>query len=443
MNTQKTIFAPATPLGGAIAVIRISGDKTRAVLSAVFTGKTDTPSHLAYGKIVNSAGETLDEAMAVFFKAPRSYTGEDMAELHIHASRAVFESVAELLSEYGLVPAEAGEFSRRAFLNGKMQLSQAEAVMDLISSAAQRSARSAVLQLEGVLSERIAHIENEITDALSEIDAAIDYPDEMEDSETDIRELTVRAERECAELITSGMRAHKLRDGFTVAIVGRPNTGKSSLLNALISENRAIVTDIAGTTRDVIEADAVFCGLPVHLFDTAGLHDTDDPVEQIGIQRAKSAMENADLLYITVDSSKPLTDADRELIKSTEHKSRIIVLCKTDICKTDICEGNFEELSGMSMIRVSAVTGEGVEELKRMTAQRICPDDESGIITNMRHINALTDAKSALADALFAGELDCMATDLQNALHALGSITGNSVDENVIDRIFERFCVGK
>ena len=302
----------------------------------------------------------------------------------------------------------------------------------------QAAARSAVLQLEGVLSERIAHIENEITDALSEIDAAIDYPDEMEDSETDIRELTARAERECAELITSGMRAHKLRDGFTVAIVGRPNTGKSSLLNALISENRAIVTDIAGTTRDVIEADAVFCGLPVHLFDTAGLHDTDDPVEQIGIQRAKSAMENADLLYITVDSSKPLTDADRELIKSTEHKSRIIVLCKTDIC-----EGNFEELSGMSMIRVSAVTGEGAEELKRMTAQRICPDDESGIITNMRHINALTDAKSALSDALFAGELDCMAMDLQNALHALGSITGNSVDENVIDRIFERFCVGK
>ena len=437
MQNTKTVFALSTPLGGAIAVIRISGSKTKQILSEIFTGKIKH-SMLAYGKLKNGE-KTIDEIMAVYFQSPKSYTGEDMAELHIHASRAVAESVMSLLIDKGAYPAEAGEFSKRAFLNGKMNLSQAEAVMDLINSSAKRSASSAVLQLSGVLSKRIHLLEDKLTDALALLDAIIDYPDEMEDADSDITDIINSALCEIDKLCNEGLRSHHIRDGYTIAIAGKPNVGKSSLLNCLISQDKAIVTDIAGTTRDIIEADAVFEDLPVHIFDTAGIRQTSDTIEQIGIERTKEAISCADLLYIALDTSEKLSQYDYDLLEETKDKDRIIVLCKSDKPLT----ADLPSFDGETVIAVSSKDGTGITQLKKHTASLICPDDESGVITNMRHIKALEYAKRSLNDALAATESDCIATDVRQALNHVSEITGDYVDEDVLTRIFERFCVGK
>ena len=433
MQDNKTIYALATPLGGAIAVIRISGNDTHGILSRIFTGHI---SHRMISHGLISDGENaLDDIMAVYFKSPHSYTGEDMAELYIHGSRVVAKNIFMLLSENGASPAEPGEFTRRAFLNGKMQLSDAEAVMDLINASAQRSASSAMLQLSGKTSERINSICSEITDVLAEINAAIDYPDEMEDIDPvpQIKPIL----HEVDSLLRNGMLSRHLREGFNIAIAGRPNVGKSSLLNALIDEDRAIVTDIAGTTRDIIEADAEFCGIPVHLYDTAGLHSTNDKVERIGIERAKEIIKTADFIYVVLDASSGLQREDIKLLNDTANFQRAILLNKCDIA-ADITSYN-----GIEYLPISAATGEGIDTLKALTADIICPTDENGLITNSRHIEALANAKFALKDAIAAAELDAMAQDLHIAIHALGLITGDSVDEKVISRIFERFCVGK
>lgn len=429
----KTIYAPATPTGGAVAIIRISGENTLPALQRIFSGKI-SHGRLYFGKI-HDDGILLDEAMAVYFRAPHSYTGEDMAELHVHGGQAVVKSVLSLLQKRGLHAAAAGEFSRRAFVNGKMMLSDAEAVMDMINAAAQRSCSSAVLQLSGVLSDKISAIEDRIKDILSEIDAMIDYPDEMED--TDLNPQIMGVLSEVDGLISHGMSARYIRDGINIAIVGKPNVGKSSLLNTLICEDRAIVTHIAGTTRDVIESQTQMEGLPVRLYDTAGLHETDDEVEKIGIERTRAAVETADICYVVFDISREITDGDEAILSATDGKPRIIVLNKADIAKVSF------EREGERICTVSTKTGQGIDELRRMTAEYFCPSDESGLITNMRHIEALQTAHDALRDALCAPETDCMAQDLHAALHSLGQITGNEVDEDVIDRIFERFCVGK
>lgn len=433
MSSSQTIYALATPLGGAIAVIRISGDKTLPVLRKIFTGKIDH-SKLYHGMLV-SGDEPKDDIMAVFFRSPNSYTGEDMAELHIHGSRAIADEVFMLLSKNGLRPAQAGEFSLRAFQNGKMNLTQAEAVMDLISSTAKRSAASAMLQLTGKLFTVIHEIQEKLINILAEIDAAIDYPDEMEDS--NVLPQVFEVERDISDLLSHAMQGRYLREGFTVAIAGKPNVGKSSLLNALISEDRAIVTDIAGTTRDIIEADAAFSGVPVHLCDTAGLHEASDQAEKIGIERARRAVECADIVYVVIDLSMPFVPESEELLSQTRDKKRIIVLCKSDIAKS------VPEFPHNTVCVVSTVTGEGIQTLKEKTAEMVCPSDESGIITNMRHISCLCAAQKSLHDACSAVDTDCMAQDLHMALSALGNITGDSVDEDVITRIFERFCVGK
>lgn len=432
MQSEKTIYALSSPLGGAIAIIRISGAKTEEILKSVFSGSY-AHGEIAFGRLMHD-GRMIDEIMAAFFRAPRSYTGEDMAELYIHGSAAVARETFRALSECGAYPAEAGEFSLRAFENGKMNLSDAEAVMDLINASAERSAHSAILQLSGALTQRIRSIETRIISILSQIDAIIDYPDEMEDADVtdDIRE--VLSDVEC--LMRHGMRARHIREGFSIAIVGKPNVGKSSLLNALVSEDKAIVTQVAGTTRDVIEAQTEMHGLPVRLFDTAGLHDTADNVERIGIERAQAVIDAADMCYVVIDASREITREDEGVFALTSTKPRIIILNKTDIAV-----GNYTPDG--TYVRMSTVTGEGIEELKRVTADMICPDDESGIITNMRHVQALQDANDALSDALCAPETDCMAQDLNRALHALGCITGDAVDEDVITEIFSRFCVGK
>lgn len=437
------IYALATPVGGAIAVVRISGPGAEALLKRVFTGR-GAPREMAYGRVVDGAGETLDEAMAAFFPAPRSYTGEDMAELYLHGGQVTVRRVLALLGCHAR-SARPGEFTERAFLAGKMDLAQAEAVMDLINAGAERSAKSALAQLEGRLSARIADVERELLDALSGLEAAIDYPEELEDDVTSaLPEVLAAAERELQVLAGAGLSGRVLREGARVAIVGRPNAGKSSLLNALAGAERAIVTQFAGTTRDVLEETVSMEGVPVTLYDTAGIRAADDPVERIGVERARLAAERADLLLVCFDAAAPLTEEDLALLRETEGKPRIAVCNKSDLPALWSAETLVAQ--GISACSVSAETGEGLAALRHAIAVRVAPEQESALVTNARHIEALQLAAAAVAEArqnAGGAELELVATDLREALSALGQITGRTAAADLIERIFSKFCVGK
>lgn len=437
------IYALATPVGGAIAVVRISGPGAEALLRRVFTGR-GAPREMAYGRVVDGAGETLDEAMAAFFPAPRSYTGEDMAELYLHGGQVTVRRVLALLGCHAR-SARPGEFTERAFLAGKMDLAQAEAVMDLINAGAERSAKSALAQLEGRLSVRIADVERELLDALSGLEAAIDYPEELEDDVTSaLPEVLAAAERELQALAGAGLSGRVLREGARVAIVGRPNAGKSSLLNALAGAERAIVTQFAGTTRDVLEETVSMEGVPVTLYDTAGIRAADDPVERIGVERARLAAERADLLLVCFDAAAPLTDEDLALLRETEGRPRIAVCNKSDL--PALWSAETLAAQGISACTVSAETGEGLAALRHAIAVRVAPEQESALVTNARHIEALQLAAAAVAEArqnAGGAELELVATDLRDALSALGQITGRTAAADLIERIFSKFCVGK
>ncbi len=437
------IYALATPVGGAIAVVRLSGTGAKKLLYTVFTGR-GAPREMAYGRIVNEAGEPLDQVMAAFFPAPRSYTGEDMAELYLHGGQTTVRRVLALLGRHAR-GARPGEFTERAFLNGKLDLAQAEAVMDLINAGAERSANSALAQLTGRLSERIAAVEAQLLDALSGLEAAIDYPEELEDDVTSaLPGVLAAAEAELAALIGAGLSGRVLREGARVALIGRPNAGKSSLLNALAGAERAIVTQFAGTTRDVLEEAVSMDGIPVTLFDTAGIRAADDPVERIGVERARRAAERADLLLLCFDAAAPLSEEDEALLAETAGRSRLAVCCKGDL--PALWEAEALSPYGIEALAVSAETGEGLAALRRAIAASIAPAAESALVTNARHIEALQRAAASVSDAeKSAGgtEPELVATDLREALAALGQITGREASADLIERIFSKFCVGK
>lgn len=438
---EDGIFALSSPAGGAIAVIRASGKGVKSTLSSIFTGKLK-PRYMAFGKIKD--GETvLDEAMAAFFPAPNSYTGEDMAEIYSHGGSAVVSSILELLARRGLRMAQPGEFTRRAFLNGKLDLAQSEAVMDVINASTRRSAAAALEQLGGSLSNRIRKIEDILTDALSGVNAAIDYPEELEeDVMAALPDKLDSAADELDRLISNGLKSRVLRDGVRVVILGKPNAGKSSLLNAMLGSERAIVTCVPGTTRDTLEELVDMGGIPVRLTDTAGIRQTRDIVEGIGIERAKAAMEQADLVLLAFDGAAGWTDDDAELLKLTADKPRIAVLSKSDLEQV-LFESDIKARADMPVCAVSALTGEGIDQLKITIAQAVAPGEEGALVTNARHIALLQSARDALDSALEAVDADCIATDIRAALLALAAITGSNVDSRVIERIFEQFCVGK
>ena len=341
--------------------------------------------------------------------------------------------------------ARPGEFTERAFLAGKMDLAQAEAVMDLINAGAERSAKSALAQLEGRLSARIVGVERELLDALSGLEAAIDYPEELEDDVTSaLPEVLAAAERELQALAGAGLSGRVLREGARVAIVGRPNAGKSSLLNALAGAELAIVTQFAGTTRDVLEETVSMEGVPVTLYDTAGIRAADDPVERIGVERARLAAERADLLLVCFDAAAPLTEEDLALLRETEGRPRIAVCNKSDL--PALWSAETLAAQGISACTVSAETGEGLASLRHAIAVRVAPEQESALVTNARHIEALQLAAASVAEAqqnAGGAELELVATDLREALSALGQITGRTAAADLIERIFSKFCVGK
>jgi len=435
--TEDTIFAPSTAVGGAIAVLRISGPNAMQT-EQIFSRRLAEPGMTRFLRVMD--GDTvIDDVIAVCYAAPKSYTGEDMVEISCHGGFQTVQRILALLSRLGFRPAEGGEFTKRAFLNGKLDLSQAEAVMDIIQADAEQSRKAAIDQLHGSVSRAVHGVERLLIDALAGIDAAIDYPDEAEEEcLIALPQSLDTAQKEIAELLRNGRRGRVLRDGLRVVILGRPNVGKSSLLNALAGFERAIVTDIAGTTRDILDERMSFDGVPIRLIDTAGVRETEDRAERIGVDRALAEMEKADVLLVLLDGSETLSGEDRELLQRTEHFAarRILVENKCDLPRL---------LDREDTLQVSAKTGTGLDVLKRSILVLAAPQDADTVcITNERHLHALELAEAALEHARQAGEeLDCAATDIRAALHALGSITGTDVDATVIDRIFERFCVGK
>ncbi len=444
---QDTIFALSSPVGGAIAIIRITGDDALFSLNAVFKSVSNKPfvsRLMTYGHVYdNESGENIDSAMACYFAAPNTYTGEDMAEIYIHGSRIIAKRTLDILSRT-LRPAEGGEFTRRAFMNGKMDLSQAEAVMDVISSTTERSARIAEEQLEGSIGGLIYKTENELLDILSGVEAALDYPDELEeDTLSSLEEKTAPIKEKLSALIRGGEAARIFREGASVAILGAPNAGKSSLFNYIMGTERAIVTSIPGTTRDTLEESVNILGAPIRITDTAGIRDGADEAERIGVSRATEAAKRADLVLIAIDGSSPVSAESRSIISaaaSNEYKKFIVLITKADKPSFTIPE----ELEEFSPIAISSVTGTGFDALyERMAALLLTKEAESALVTNSRHIHALIEARNALcAIDPYMGS-DLAAANIRYALYALGQITGREVTSDVIDRIFSRFCVGK
>lgn len=442
-SDNTTIYAPSSAIGGAIAVIRISGPDAKRVETLFDRDIFSKPSVLRR-VMLSQDGERIDDGMAVYFRAPHSYTGEDMVEINCHGGAETVRRILAALSHIGFEPAEGGAFTKRAFLAGKLDLSQAEAVMDLIQASADASRRAALEQLAGSVSETVHGVEAMLLDALSGMDAAIDYPDEAEDEMTLALPKTLDdAEKRLKKLIDDARRGHVLRDGVRVAILGRPNVGKSSLLNALLGRERAIVTEVAGTTRDILDESTSFSGVPIRLIDTAGIREASDEAERIGVRLAREAARDADILLLVLDGGEPLTDADRGLLRDTAADARrLVVVNKSDReAAWDIGEIG---AGADDVLTVSARQASGLDTLKTEILKRTAPRDAAyGALTNERHIALCEAAHRAVCDAMRASEVDCAATDVRDALHALGGITGTDVDAEVIDRIFARFCVGK
>ena len=449
---SDTIAAIATARGaGCISIVRLSGKKAGVIMSGMFRSavkREKYDSHrLMYGWAIDGDGETLDEVLAVIMRAPFTYTREEVVEIHCHGGRLCAEAVLRRALELGARMAEPGEFTRRAFMNGRIDLTRAEAVMQLIGANAQAAARASLRQLEGGVSGFVKQVSEELTGLLALIEASDDFPDEVEeeaaadrvvyDLEVLIKDIRARCDVRHARL---------LREGASIVLAGRPNVGKSSLMNALLNRERAIVTDIPGTTRDVLTERLMIGGVLAELSDTAGRRDTQDPIEKIGVDRAIRATEAADVLLIVIDAAEALAPEDEALIRGAGERA-IICLNKSDLPSV-VTRGALEAMTGVTICEVSAQTGQGMEALTNEIARRISADDEQdGLLMAQRHIDLALRAADQLqnaVDAIRSGmSLDTAAIDLREAMTTLGQITGQDVTEEVIDNIFSRFCVGK
>lgn len=449
-----TIAAIATGTQvSAIGIIRLSGDETFRVIDRLFfpySGKKMSESadrRLIFGELRDRGGELLDVCLCTISRAPHSYTGENTAELQCHGSPTVLRAVLDELFALGARQAAPGEFTKRAFLNGRMELCAAEAVADIIDAETVECAKNAAGQLSGAISRKVDGIYSALTDISSHYHAVLDYPDEdIEDFQLESYEGSLTsALTELERLLQSHERGKLMTGGIPAAIAGRPNAGKSSLLNALLGYDRAIVTAIPGTTRDTIEEKLRIGRLTLRLIDTAGLRDTDDEVERLGVERSRAAMSKAELVIAVVDGSGEITDEDREVIAQAEAAPKGIVV----LSKRDIAEPDAEITTALPVVSLSSVTGDGMDELERVIAEQFpLPEVPAGeILTNVRQADAVKRAieymRSAL-DAMRAGMTpDIVLTETEGAMSALGELSGRTVREDVTNRIFQRFCVGK
>ena len=455
-----TIAAISTPPGpGAIGILRLSGPRAVEVAQASFRPLNKTPlsqhrpHELVYGDLLDRDGQPIDRVLCTFSRGPVSYTGEDTAEFQCHGSPMVLSLGLEALFSRGARQARAGEFTRRAFLNGKLDLAQAEAVGDLLEARSREGARHAAGQLTGALSRRIGGVYSALVDVMAHFHAVLDYPDEDIDPfrMEELSHQLSQQESALRALAGSYRRGQYIRDGVPCAIVGRPNAGKSSLLNALVGFDRAIVTNIPGTTRDTVEERAELGGVTLRLIDTAGLRDSDDPIEQLGVERSRAAMEEAALVLLVVDGTEKPTQEDADLARTIAEAGKPFILVRS---KRDLAGEHADELEALSQgaptVSLSARTGEGLEELGQAVAALFPQgsEDKAGeLITNARQaeaagraLNCVVRANQALSDGVTP---DALLTDVEEALEALGELTGQSVREDVTDRIFSKFCVGK
>jgi len=452
---ERTIAAISTPPGtGGIAVVRISGDDAVEIADKIFKGKKrlkDVPTHTVhYGFITDSGGKKIDEALVTVMRGPKSFTAEDVVEISIHGSAVTARGVLSAVISAGASYAQAGEFTKRAFLNGRIDLSQAEAVIDIINSQNELSRKNALSQLEGGLSDKINKCRDKLVHLGASMQVIIDYPDEdLEDIDNnDIKRVCSEVYEEVSRLLRSSVSGKIIQNGIKTAIIGKPNVGKSSVMNLLAGGERAIVTEIAGTTRDIIEEYVNLDGVPIRLLDTAGIRDTEDVVEKIGVERSRKCIDEADLVIAVLDADRGLDNEDREILRQTKGKKRIVVINKIDLNDEN---GDIIEETGGDVLEMSAKDGTGAEKLAEKIKEMYSLGDidtaDMTFITNMRHQTALEGARDALERVINAIEngmpSDIASIDLNIAIDALGEITGATVSEDIVNEIFHRFCVGK
>lgn len=452
---SNTIAAISTGQAvSAIGIIRLSGNDCAEIAGSVFTLQNNMPlkeapnRKLMLGTLRDRNGRVIDQCMAVYTRAPHTYTGEDTVEIQCHGSPAVLAAGLDALFSAGAQPAKRGEFTKRAFLNGQLCLTQAEAVIDLIEAETADAAANAAGQVGGVLQKKLSPIYDQLTNLCSHFHAVLDYPDEdIEDFGLEQYSGALRSSaKELYALIQTYGQGRILKQGVSAAIVGKPNVGKSSLLNALAGYERVIVTEIAGTTRDTVEESVILGNTRLRLIDTAGIHDTDDRIEAIGVERSKRAVEDADLVLFVCDGTKPLTEEDQEVIRvCMDAQNAIALINKSDLGSVVIPS----DLPFMQVICISAETGDGLSQLADVIDVMFAnstPCDGS-VLTNPRQFDAIRRAYEGLLNALQGLKLglspDAVLTDVEIAMYAIGEVTGNTVREDITARIFERFCVGK
>lgn len=455
-----TITSISTPMGeGAIGIVRLSGYDAVEIADKLYKGKhllKDVPTHtINYGHIIDpETEEVVEEVMVSVLRAPRTFTREDIVEINCHGGILTINRVLELTMTYGARMAEPGEYTKRAFLNGRIDLSQAEAVMDFIRSKTDRASKVAMNQIEGRLSDLIKRQRQSILEILAQVEVNIDYPeyDDVEDATTEfLLERSQEIKQEIQKLLDTGVQGKIMREGLSTVIVGKPNVGKSSMLNNLIQDNKAIVTEVAGTTRDVLEEYVNVRGVPLRLVDTAGIRETEDIVERIGVERSRKALSEADLILFVLNYNEPLTEDDRKLYEVIKNEDVIVIINKTDLeQRLDLAE--VETMVGdMPIIQTSMLQQQGIDELEIQIRDLFfggeVQSQDMTYVSNSRHISLLKQAKNAIQDAIDAAEMgvpmDMVQIDLTRTWEILGEIIGESASEELIDQLFSQFCLGK
>lgn len=459
----ETIAAISTPAGeGAIGIVRLSGKTAVAIADRIFRSPSDkrleqVPTHtIHYGHLIDPSADDqiVEEVMVSVMRAPKTFTREDIVEINCHGGVTSVNRVLSLALRNGAQLAEPGEFTKRAFLNGRIDLAQAEAVMDLIRAQTDRAMDVALQQMEGRLSQLIHSLRQGILEMLAQVEVNIDYPEYDDVEEVTLPMLIEKStwiEREIEQLLDTAKHGKIVREGLATVIIGRPNVGKSSLLNSLVQENKAIVTDIAGTTRDIIEEYVNVKGVPLRLVDTAGIRETSDVVEKIGVERSREQLERADLVLLVLNGSEPLVEEDEQLLKAAAHKEMIVLINKSDLPQ-QIDMDRVRSLVGTSpVIETSMKTEEGIQALERSIAglfyAGFVEADDPTYISNVRHIELLHQALDAIREAKQGAELmmpvDMIQIDLTRTWDILGEIVGDTVQDGLINELFSQFCLGK
>ena len=455
-----TITSISTPMGeGAIGIVRLSGPQAIEIGDILYKGKkklSEVETHtINYGHIIDpETNETVEEVMVSVLRAPKTFTREDIIEINCHGGILTINRILELTMTYGARMAEPGEYTKRAFLNGRIDLSQAEAVMDFIRSKTDRASKVAMNQIEGRLSDLIKKQRQSILEILAQVEVNIDYPeyDDVEDATTDLLlEQSKRIKEEINRLLETGAQGKIMREGLSTVIVGRPNVGKSSMLNNLIQDNKAIVTEVAGTTRDVLEEYVNVRGVPLRLVDTAGIRDTEDIVEKIGVERSRKALSEADLILFVLNNNEPLTEDDQTLFEVIKNEDVIVIINKTDLeQRLDVSELR-EMIGDMPLIQTSMLKQEGIDELEIQIKDLFfggeVQNQDMTYVSNSRHISLLKQARQSIQDAIDAAEsgipMDMVQIDLTRTWEILGEIIGESASDELIDQLFSQFCLGK